>query len=432
MKKYLVATLALAMTFAAGTALAFHSGGVAECEGCHTMHNSLEGQAMDADMAQYEAGPYLLQGSDMSSACLNCHDGPTLSGYHVSSIGAADGVPKNWTPGGDFTWVQKTYTYVVRGATLTNHGERHGHNVVAVDFGYTADPTITEAPGGTYPADNLSCGSCHDPHGRARRFVDGSISVPALGDASLPIKNSGSYNTSADPTAWGAVGVYRILGGLGYKAMSEPSVTFGAQAPAAVAPSSYNRSESASDTRVAYGSGMSEWCANCHGSMLMNNYTSGMAGLVHPAGNDGDLGAAIAANYNAYKKSGDLSGVAGPAAYTSLAPFEIGTTDYTAMKAFVTSGPTNGAEATNNVNCLSCHRAHASGFESMLRFPHAYEFMTGADAAGNPIYVAPTATNGVYTSGLPVADYQAALYDRPATAFAPFQRLLCNKCHAKD
>jgi hypothetical protein len=27
---------------------------------------------------------------------------------------------------------------------------------------------------------------------------------------------------------------------------------------------------------------------------------------------------------------------------------------------------------------------------------------------------------------------RAAYYDRPATAFSPFQRLLCNKCHVKD
>ena len=27
---------------------------------------------------------------------------------------------------------------------------------------------------------------------------------------------------------------------------------------------------------------------------------------------------------------------------------------------------------------------------------------------------------------------QAAYYDRPVTAFATYQRVLCNKCHAKD
>jgi hypothetical protein len=30
------------------------------------------------------------------------------------------------------------------------------------------------------------------------------------------------------------------------------------------------------------------------------------------------------------------------------------------------------------------------------------------------------------------AEIQAAYYDRPATKFATYQRVYCNKCHAKD
>ncbi|MBI5441922.1 MAG: hypothetical protein HY900_12005 [Deltaproteobacteria bacterium] len=57
--------------------------------------------------------------------------------------------------------------------------------------------------------------------------------------------------------------------------------------------------------------------------------------------------------------------------------------------------------------------------------------MTIADATGNSIY--PTvAQNAAVSQGLSDTEQAAALYDRPATKFAPFQRLLCNKCHAKD
>jgi hypothetical protein len=31
-----------------------------------------------------------------------------------------------------------------------------------------------------------------------------------------------------------------------------------------------------------------------------------------------------------------------------------------------------------------------------------------------------------------IADWSAAYYDRPSTQFATYQRVLCNKCHAKD
>jgi hypothetical protein len=30
------------------------------------------------------------------------------------------------------------------------------------------------------------------------------------------------------------------------------------------------------------------------------------------------------------------------------------------------------------------------------------------------------------------AETNAAYYDRPVTKFATYQRVLCNKCHAKD
>ena len=34
--------------------------------------------------------------------------------------------------------------------------------------------------------------------------------------------------------------------------------------------------------------------------------------------------------------------------------------------------------------------------------------------------------------GRSIADWQAAYYDRPAALWATYQRVLCNKCHAKD
>jgi len=436
MKKVTQVSLAVAasLLISAPAAFAFHSGGVAECEGCHTMHNSLDGAAMTTATPQFQAGPYLLQGNDASSACLNCHQhagdtGP--SSYHISTADAdmpAGTAPLQMTPGGDFGWLKKTYNFLVRGTSTTNHGERHGHNVVAADFGYVADSTLTVAPGGSYPAANLACSSCHDPHGKYRRDASGNIATTGL-----PIKNSGSYNTSADPTSWGSVGVFRILGGTGYQPKSlAGSFGFTQQVPAAVAPSTYNRTEAATQTRVAYGNNMSEWCANCHTGILRGSFTSGMGGLSHPAGNGAKLGTDIIANYNAYVKSGDMSGTAATA-YNSLAPFEMGTTDYTAMKAVAlnTDAALGGPDSNSNVNCLSCHRAHASAFESMLRYGHANEFMTVADASGVSIYPDPVA-NAAQAQGLSVAESTAAYYGRPATKFAPYQRLMCNKCHAKD
>ena len=427
----------LAIGFAdVSEAQTFHSGGVAQCEGCHSMHNSLEGVQMNTASSQFQTGIYLLQGSDQSSACLNCHQHGGDTGPNTFHISTATGdmptgaPPLQRTPGGDFGWLKKTYTFTAGGSPVTNLGERHGHNTIAADYGYVVDAKLITAPGGNYPAANLHCSSCHDPHGRYRRDASGNISTTGL-----PIGNSGSYDNSNDPVANKvAVGVYRLLGGIGYQPKSlAGSFAFINTVPAAVAPATYNRTEATIQTRVAYGKSMSEWCTNCHTSMHRDAFTSGTSGQVHPAGDGAKLTAAIAANYNAYVKSGDMTNTDNTKSYLSLVPFEEGTADYPVLKVHAKSNDSylNGPDTSSNVCCLSCHRAHASGFESMLRYSLASEFMTVADAGGNSIYADP-AINSEVAQGLSVAEQQAAYYDRPATRFAPFQRVLCNKCHAKD
>ncbi|MDU0459736.1 MAG: cytochrome C [Geobacteraceae bacterium] len=425
---------AAALLISAPAAFAFHSGGVADCEGCHSMHNSYEGAANVTGMAQYQSGPYLLKAQDASGSCLNCHAAADTTGssYHIATLGVTPNDSSRaveGTPGGDFAWLKKTMTFSVRGNPVTVDGDRKGHNIVAADFGYTADKVLTTAPGGTYPAKDLACSSCHDPHGTYRRFADGSQARTGL-----PIFNSGSYTSSNSPTAGvSAVGVYRILAGVGYQPKSlSGSFAFPNPAPDAVAKSSYNGVSTTVNTAagqkdlVAYGQGMSEYCANCHTAMHLDTYASGTKGLVHPAGNGAKLTAPIAANYNAYVTSGVMTGTVG---YSAIAPYELGTNDYAAMKAFVAAPVA--ATTSNNVNCLSCHRAHASGFESMARYNLFNEFMTVADAAGVAMYDSST-TEGKINTGYTVQQQTDAYNGRPATAFGPMARNNCNKCHAKD
>jgi hypothetical protein len=450
--KFLKLAFAMALALAYGDAYAFHSGGVAECEGCHSMHNSFEGKANVTGMPQFQSGPYLLKAADQSGACLNCHNSPDTapSGYHISTDASKLGPglpPVEMTPGGDFAWLKKTYNYFVRGSPSNDDGDRHGHNIVAVDYGYTPDKTQTVAPGGTYLATSLACSSCHDPHGRYRRDAAGNVGTsnglgpsgnPAGATVSLPIFNSGSYATSAAPIAGvAAVGVYRILGGIGYSPRSQGGLNvFTANPPIAVAPGTYNRSEATTQTVVAYGQGMSEWCGNCHGNIhLTQAYVSGQPGLRHPADNNAHIPAAIVANYQTYVSSGRMTGIAATS-YSTLAPFETGD-GYAQMATLQGYAVNDGSKpapviaTTSNVMCLSCHRAHASGFESMTRFFTGNEFMTIADASNNAQYD-PSVTEGKINWGRTVVEQQAAYYGRPAAVFGPYARNYCNKCHAKD
>ncbi len=449
--KYGIFAVAASAVALAPRAYAFHSGGVAECEGCHTMHNTRgSGRSIPLSRGEGNGAKFLLQGTDQSSTCLNCHNAADTapSSYHIStddSMLAPGKPPVEMTPGGDFAWLKKSYNWADRSGPAFTDGAGHGHNIVALDYGYTPDPTNTIAPGGTYPAAALGCTSCHDPHNAYRRLADGTLTDRSKTN-SLPIAGSGSYNTSAAPIAGKtAVGVYRILGGVGYLPKSVAvdfgtGYAFNAGAPVAVAPSSYNRSEGITQTHVAYGSGMSEWCANCHSAMwqdatMTGGGFDGQAGHRHPAGNNAHFTAAVVDNYNKYVSSGIMTNADPTKAYSTLAPFETGDT-YASItnlqKLAVIDDSVDGhATPTSNVMCLSCHRAHASGFEFGTRFFLENEFMTYSDSSGNAIYDN-TAGGNNRNLGLNAAEQQAAYYGRPASVFGPNARNYCNKCHAKD
>jgi len=428
LKLSLVITAAALLTIGlSGMAYAFHSGGVAECEGCHSMHSPKAG------------GRSLLVGIDQSSACLTCHEhagdtGP--SSYHVSTASAdmpTGTAPLQRTPGGDFGWLKKTYNATSGTNTYSEDGATHGHNVVAADFNYVADTTNTTAPGGTFSSAQLGCNSCHDPHGQYRRLQSGTIAKTGA-----PIKGSGSYNGAAnEPDAANAVGVYRLLAGDSYTTHGPTgqAVTPGFNGvPAAKAPSTYNQTEATNQVRVAYGVSTAaghvtwgQWCATCHTNMHSTGH------YVHPV--DQGLGSTISGLYGTYVKSGDMTGSAA-SSFLSLVPFSTNSGDYTVLAPLAsnTGASLAGPGSSDQVNCMSCHRAHASGMMEALRFDNGYEFMVV-----NANYIGmdnPTMSGGsrvaLQARGRTMAEWQAAYYDRPVSRWATYQRVLCNKCHAKD
>jgi predicted CXXCH cytochrome family protein len=390
---------------------AFHAGGVAECVGCHSMHAAQSGA--------------LLTMNDESSTCLDCHNSTSGSSYHVSTDESVLGPglpPLNRTPGGDFAWLKKDYTWNPGWAPQSEDGDHHGHNIIAIDFNYAVDGTNATAPGGgvtPFDSNDLACTSCHDQHGKLRRLNDGTIA-----NGGAPIIGSGSYG--AMPGVGEAVGVYRLLRGLGSEE-GTGGVEFTTAVPAAVVPSSYNRSEAASDTRVAYGAGMGDFCATCHGDMHVNS-----GNLVHPM--DQNLGSDRADDYNDYVGSGNMTGGVATS-YDSLIPFQFdNSTDYVALAALAdnTGTVTTGPAETDRVTCLSCHRAHASGWEYATRWDNEIELIIvdgewpGTDA------VSPAAAAAKWAKGRTVAERSKAYNDTSAGDYATYQRVLCNKCHAKD
>jgi predicted CXXCH cytochrome family protein len=415
MTKILRMAVAAAFALGFGQAYAFHSGGVAECAGCHQMHDA-------------KSASFLLVGTDDSSTCLSCHEhagdtGP--SSYHVSTA-AADlsptAPPKQRGPAGDFAWLKRSY---VDSSSGTNEpGERHGHNIVAADNGYVADSVNTTAPGGGgVLASNLACTSCHDQHSSARRDSSGNWTRTGA-----PIVGSGS-SSNTFPVGNTRLGMYRLLraGGSG---LSNDTSVGGATFQSifvAMAPSTYNRTEAATQTRVAYGQNSGAWCATCHPNMHSG------AGNYHPVDQAID---GLASNYNAYVSSGIMTGTGNT--YSSLTPYNEATTSYATLLSHAKNDDSilSGPATSDQVTCMSCHRAHASGFNAMARWQIENEFLTKADSgSGAAVYCATDSVNvssGRCSQGRTTVEVTAAYYDRPASKLGAWQRQLCNKCHAKD
>lgn len=361
-----------------GRGQAFHAGGVGNCNGCHAMHSAKSGSQQ------------LLLNSDASSVCLNCHAG--TGGPNSPSVFSPDGSAR--TPGGDFYWLTRSFTWL----DGSSPGHDHGHNIVALDYNLLADPASAQSPGGSYPAARLGCTSCHDPHG-------GVAGGTRWGNQ--PVGGSGSYGDELDPGV--TAGNYRLLGDSRYT----PPGGAGFQADAPVArQSSVNRFEETDRSHVDYGAGMSEWCGNCHGGLLTGSHRTGTVTFEHPAGNDALFEQGTVDMYNRYLRTGDLTGTAATA-YLQFVPFERGTTTLQLLDPNSTRGP----DASANVMCLTCHRAHASAFPAAGR----WDFTAALLAQSHP---APG------DAGVTANDVYYSYYGRNlATEFGPTQGQFCEKCH---
>lgn len=363
----------------------FHSGGVGSCQGCHIGgHGTEDGLAYSSS-----SSVPLLKGSDSSSICLNCHSGPGNS--HSPSVFSFDG--SALTPGGDFYWMTKSFSWIGGSSPAA----RHGHNIVAQDFGLVPDPNKMVSPGGTYPSAQLSCISCHDPHGRS----GGGTRAGAP-----PVSVSGSYGKQ--PDAGTNAGNYRLLGDQDYVV---GGFSFNNPAPIARQNSILPFAESDA-SHVDYGSGISEWCANCHQGMLNSG---GMGGGMshHRAGDNVQLSSAVISQYNSYLRSGEFSGSAATA-YLQFVPFERGFTDPNLLNPLSTQG----LDSSSNVGCLTCHRAHASAFPAAGR----WDFDAAKLADSHP---------AIGDSGATASDVSNSYYGRNIVLeFGIDQGPFCEKCHA--
>jgi predicted CXXCH cytochrome family protein len=308
----LVGLLACAILAAGGPASAFHEGGAASCNGCHVMHGTDDG------LVVFWGEDPLLRAATASDVCLMCHGGQN------GVLGNNPMDPPDERGAGNFVFLlEDNLNDGSDGLTNPIGGEAAGHSIISLDYGLGPDPQWTYAPGGNFPADQLGCTSCHDPHGNGSfRMLNGSG----------PVQDGLFDFTSPAPLAEGL-------------SITNPLAVEGA------------------DQHTAYIRGMSDWCANCHG---LYHDESGRDGFEHDSGEP--LEPQHLRAYNRYNGTSNPEENFAYSAYLPAVPFESGKNTTT-----TTEGPQSGAR----VMCLSCHRAHASSA------PHAGRWDFNVDRLDN-------------------------------------------------
>ncbi|MDH3404903.1 MAG: hypothetical protein OES32_18900 [Acidobacteriota bacterium] len=332
-RKDLVALAVVAILGAAQPVLGFHDGGVARCSGCHVMHDTSQGLVVAVGPS---GEPGLLVGETASDVCLQCH-----ASQYGEVLGANPLLPPVERGGGNFIFlVEENLNDAVDGATNVIPGETGGHNLVAPGHGLAADARLSFSPGGSFPAAEMGCTSCHDPHGNANfRHLYGAG----------PVQGGLAFFSSPAPDAEGIA-----LGGAGE-----------------------------SDGRhTAYRRGMSDWCGNCHGRYHDDVLTPAVPGggdpLEHPS--DEVLGLETRDRYNAYNGDDDPAGGTVATAYLAAVPFEDPAS---------TTSTTFGAGGGSRVMCLTCHRAHATSSPAALRWDFRVSLLA-ADGLVSGSYAIPS------------------------------------------
>jgi hypothetical protein len=223
-------------------------------------------------------------------------------------------------------------------------GHRAGHNVVSIQYGVTADPNYGTSPGGSYPAQFLTCTSCHDPHNKAGNYR-------MLYARNSPASQSSGYAFAYDVDPPVAVGI-----------------------PLDGPPESRTN-------HAAYNDRWTQWCEACHtgihrggsGGPPAPSGTSGTGDVLNlaptaPGGGgaasfrhrtDGRVSGSVRTMYDAYDGTGfETSGDPNQSYIPEVAlQFPAATPSF--------AGPTP-QEA--ELSCLTCHRAHASSAPSALRW----------------------------------------------------------------
>jgi hypothetical protein len=362
------------------------------CVNCHTIHNSQNGQAMATYGAAGQpwkgAGPFKLL---VRGNCLGCHGMGTAN--KIVTIGGSD-IPQVYHIDASGDLAGGNFAYITGAKSrITADQNSAGHNVIDLGSGYQ-ESVLTVPPGflhggesGVVSSTNLTCEGRYGCHGY--RIAEGS-GVPPMVKGAHHKNLDGKCNT--DPASAEVYNSYRFL--LGVKGLentgtykwqnyntSSHNEYFGATSPLdnhedcntchlALPPPRVDTIYSSSGTISAFCGtchtnfhALGNSCGGCHEGSLGIGGDTVSPFTRHPT----DVILPVSGEYSAYTN------------YSVEAPVARG-----AVPDNISSTVTPGDSGTEGaiVMCLSCHAAHATPYEDILKWDYSTMVAGGGGSGG--------------------------------------------------
>ena len=322
-----------------------------QCVNCHTMHNSQDGNHMiiNTTLDGTSGGPHgggypsLTRGS-----CVGCHTGTNDVGTTTPFVYSTSDPSGSILAGGNFYWVAQT------------GGSAKGHNVKGIPD-MIADDVLGSAPGDSY---GTGCAnSCHET-----LFVpiDGDILNTGCEGCHLEPKHHATQQASGAP-ALAANGYFRFLSGHmagnghGVEGIEDSDWEFTKDAGdhnEYLGKVGVHDENSDGGFEGAGGNTMTGYCTGCHG----NFHTQ------------------VDGNSNWIRHPSDVV-LPGTGEYTHYSTYD---PNVPVARPDLENIAATGLVANNAdmVMCLSCHRAHGSSHDDMLRWDYT-EMVAGGGSNTN-------------------------------------------------
>jgi hypothetical protein len=417
------------------------SGLVGDCVDCHTMHNSEQGQPVAKVGFSTTASATPIQNL-LRMDCIACHADPTATSKIVD-MGGGSAVPQvnhadrgNDLAGGNFSWItagadNRRGHNVVDVVAHDDNGTGL-NNLVAPPGMYLG--TSTHGSANRFTMDNgflsnFTCAGsagCHGIRNRATATLNANDTtndagntigaggapyyedpVRLTGIAAISGAHHNSYDGLKDPGLTTPTGMggqyiadsYRFIPGL--KGLG--NTTSDADRWANVSSASHNEYAGNTDSVTPDSHGIMGTCGNCHISgtapvyenehlyvggylQVPNQDISGFCvtchGMFHSTGTSVDPAAGGNGNSGAFLRHPADYTIPSTGEYSAYTSYEITApvARPVADLALMTGPSATVTPGTDMVMCLSCHVAHASEYDGMLRFN--YELMQAGNAAG--------------------------------------------------